>query len=119
MVSVNSKRYHPPNIGLKLIPWDRDLLTQIDDYAKDGGPGEVWLLCSFYHEPLRTWIKTNINKFAISTHTTLKFGRQALGSYLKPNCEYELHIMANTKAGGAKDHGENYMKVRPPLVRHL
>ena len=38
-----------------------------DDYAKDGGPGEVWLLCSFYREPLRTWIKTNVNKFAISS----------------------------------------------------
>ena len=23
------------------------------DYAKDGGPGVVWLMCSFYHEPLR------------------------------------------------------------------
>ena len=26
----------------------------IDDYAKDGGPGEVRLLCSFYHESLCT-----------------------------------------------------------------
>ena len=26
----------------------------IDDYAKDGGPEEVYLLCSFYHEPLST-----------------------------------------------------------------
>ena len=29
----------------------------VDNYAKDGGPGEVGLLCSFYHEHLRTWIK--------------------------------------------------------------
>ena len=28
----------------------------MDDYAKDGGLGEVWLLCSFYHEPLRSLI---------------------------------------------------------------
>ena len=28
----------------------------MDDYAKDGGPGEVWLLCSFYHESLRSLI---------------------------------------------------------------
>ena len=28
--------------------------TLIDDYAKDGGPREIQLLCSFYHEPLRT-----------------------------------------------------------------
>ena len=28
-----------------------------DDYAKDGG---VWLLCSFHHEPLHTWIVIRI-----------------------------------------------------------
>ena len=44
---------------------------------------------------------------------------QALGSYLRPTYEYELHTLPNTKVGTAKDHGENYMKVRPPLVRHL
>ena len=58
----------------------------IDDYAKDGGLGEVWILCSFYHEPLRTWIKTNVNKFAISNHAALKLGKQALKSYLKITC---------------------------------
>ena len=50
----------------------------IEDYAKNGGPGEVWLLCSFYHEHLRTWIETNVNKFAISNHTALKLGVQAI-----------------------------------------
>ena len=53
----------------------------IDDYTKDGGPGEVWLLCSFYHESLRTWIKTIVNKFAISSHTVLISGVHALRSY--------------------------------------
>ena len=24
--------------------------SEIDDYAKDGGQGEVWLVCSFYHD---------------------------------------------------------------------
>ena len=28
----------------------------IDDYEKDGGPGVPRLLCSFYHEPLRSLI---------------------------------------------------------------
>ena len=28
-------------------------------------------------------------------------------------------IVSNTKVSTAKDHGENYMKVRPPLVHHL
>ena len=41
----------------------------IDNYAKDGRPGEAWLLCSFYHEPLHTLIEGNANKFAISKHT--------------------------------------------------
>ena len=49
----------------------RKQYVAIDDYAKDVGPGEVWLLCSFYHESLRTWIKTTVNKFAISNHTAL------------------------------------------------
>ena len=30
-----------------------------------------------------------------------------------------IYIVSNTKVGAAKDHGENYMKVKPPLVRHL
>ena len=41
-------------------PWTTFLSNSVEvcinDYAKDGGPGEVWLLCSFYHEPLRALI---------------------------------------------------------------
>ena len=70
---------------------------QIDDYAKDGGPGEVWLVCSFYHKPLRTRTETNVNKFAISNHTALKLDVQALRSYLSLICEYELYILPNKK----------------------
>ena len=32
----------------------KDCGVRIDDYIKDGGPGEVRRLCSFYHEPFRT-----------------------------------------------------------------
>ena len=46
-------------------------------------------------------------------------GVHALKSYLKLICEYELHRLPNKKVSGAKDHGENHIKVRPPLVRHL
>ena len=63
-------------------------VTAIDDYAEDGGPREVWILCSFYHEPLRTWLKTNINKFAISNHIALKLAIDAPRSYLKLTFEY-------------------------------
>ena len=38
---------------------------------------------------------------------------------MKLACEYELHILPNTKVSAAKGPGEKYMKVRPPLVRHL
>ena len=69
--------------------WDTlftSLERRIDDYAKDGGPGEISVLCSFYHGTLRTSIKTNANKFAISSHTALKLSKQALESYLKIKC---------------------------------
>ena len=49
----------------------------------------------------------------------LKLGIQTLRSYFKIICEYEFHILPNRKDGAAKDHGKNYIKVRPPLVRHL
>ena len=52
-------------------------------------------------------------------HTTLILGVHALRSYLKLVCEYELHNLPNKRVSGAKDHGKNYIKVRPPLVRHL
>ena len=90
-----------------------------DDYAETGGSGEVWLLCSFYHESLRTWINTIVNKFAILNHTALILGVHAFTSYLKLICEYELHSLPNKKVSDAKDHGKNYIKVRPLLVRHL
>ena len=77
------------------------------------------LLCSFYHESLRTWIKTIVNKFAISNYTALILGVHALRSYLNPVCEYELHSLPSKKVSGAKDHGKNYIKVRLPLVSHL
>ena len=32
----------------------------IDDYTKDGGQEEVWLLCNFCNEPLRSWVKPNV-----------------------------------------------------------
>ena len=35
-------------------PKERNVHSTVDDYAKDGGPEVVWLLCSFYHEPLRS-----------------------------------------------------------------
>ena len=54
---------------------------------------------------LRTWIKTTVNKFAISNHTALILGVHALRSFLKPICEYERHMLSNRKVSCAKDYG--------------
>ena len=61
-------------------------------------------------------IKTHVNKYAISTDTALKLGIQALRSYLKMTCEYELYTLSNERVGATKGYGKNHMKVRPPLV---
>ena len=58
--------------------------------------------------------QSNVNKFAISTHTALKLSIKALKSYLNLTCEYKLHILSKTKVGPAKDHGKMYMKAKPP-----
>ena len=68
---------------------------------------------------LRTWIKTIINKFAISNHTALILGLHALKSYLRLICEYQLHSLPNKKVSSAKGHGNNYITVRPSLIRRL
>ena len=70
----------------------------IEDYAKDSGPGEVRLSCSFYHQPLCTWIETNVNKFATSNQTALKTDLHTLRSYLRLICEYELYTLSNKKS---------------------
>ena len=93
--------------------WFCPCFLELTITQKNCRPGEVWLLCSFYHEPLRTWIKTIVNKFAISNHTALISGVHALISYLKLICEYELYSLPNKKVSGAKDHGKHYIKVRP------
>ena len=49
----------------------------------------------------------------------LILGVHALRSYLKLICQYELHSLPNKNVSGAKDHGKNYIKVRPLLVSHL
>ena len=46
-------------------------------------------------------------------------GTQNLGTYMRLTCEYELHILSDTKVSPAKDHGEKYMKLRPLLTRHV
>ena len=48
----------------------------------------------------------------------LKLDVQALRYYLSLIFEYDLDVLPNKKVSTAKDHGKNYMKDRPPLVRH-
>ena len=61
--------------------------------------------CSFYHESLRILIKTNVRKFAISSHKALKLAVEAWKSYLKIACEFQLHILPNKNVSAAKDYG--------------
>ena len=81
--NVINSRSGASNNAIPACNWEKRSACTIDDYAKDGRPEEVWLLCSFYHESLRTWIKTIVNKFAISNHTALILGMYALRSYLR------------------------------------
>ena len=53
------------------------------------------LSCSFYCEPLRTWIKAIVNKFAI---LNFQLDTQALRSYLKLSYENELHVWPKYKS---------------------
>ena len=39
-----------------IFEWFAVQTVAIDNYGKDGGPGVVRLLCSFYHEDLRSLI---------------------------------------------------------------
>ena len=91
----------------------------IDDNAKDGGPEVIWQLCSFYQDPLQSLLlclvsyKPNIHRTASNGFTSLY-----------PQCE--TNLMSNYRVielplqlKSAKAHGKNYIKVKPPLVRHL
>ena len=49
----------------------------------------------------------------------LKIDLHTLRSYIMLICEYELYILANKKVSAVKDLGKNYMRERPPLVRHI
>ena len=79
-LSPNCNEFYMAKVTKKLIVLDPPteeesfyISTQLkDDYTKDGGPGEVRLLCTFYHEPLCTLIETKANVFAIANHTALK-----------------------------------------------
>ena len=42
---------------------------------------------------------------AISRRTALKLGEQALKSYLKITCEFQLHTLPNKKVSATKDCG--------------
>ena len=52
-----------------------------------------------------------VNELAILNHKASKLRIEALRSYLKLTCGYELYILQNTKVSAAKDHGKNYMEV--------
>ena len=90
-----------------------------DNYAKDGGQrwSEIYI------------VVTKIlcgRKFYVWYVTKLKFTGQLQMASLSLYPQLETNLMSNRKIielllqlKSAKTHGKNYIKVRPPLVRHL
>ena len=56
---------------------------------------DFWLQIFGFKRSLLSLLKTIVNKFAISSHTTLILGVHALRSYLKLICDHELHSLPN------------------------
>ena len=91
----------------------------IDNYAKDGGPRWSDIFVVF----------TNIlcgRNFCVWYVTKLKFTGQLQMASLSLYPQFETNLMSNQKVivlllqlKSAKAHGKNYIKVKPPLVRHL
>ena len=96
----------------------QNLACKIDDPLKMADQGRSDFSVVFIMS-LRALGLKQLLMFAISNHTTLISGVRAVRNYLKLICEYELHSLPNKKVSRAKDHGKNYIKVRPPLGRHL
>ena len=114
--TISNSRYNSLHESMLLTSETFGRAPELDYYAKDGGPGEVTLLCSFYNKPLHTSIKTNVNKLAISNHMTLNLRIQALRRYLKQACEYETHTSQHTNVSAAKDHEGQTAPVLPSLA---
>ena len=70
---------HSPTLGI---------CNAVDDYAKDGGLRVVWLVCSFYREPLRSLIVKEVNYFAIWYHIDFKVKTETQWSHLKLTGEF-------------------------------
>ena len=65
-------------------------------------------------------------KFCLWYVTELEFTEQLQMASLRLCSQFETNLMSNRKVielllqlKSAKAHGKNYIKVRPPLVRHL
>ena len=82
----------------------------MDNYAKDGGPAAVWLLCNFYHHSLPSSfiIITSINNLS-SYGYQIKIDAQL--SNLKLICDYQLYDIPGRKVKAAKDHGKKYLDI--------
>ena len=74
------------------------------------------------HKTLTRPFELTSGSFLIGRRRILVIPRnhlEALRSCLRLTYEYEFHTLPNTKVSTAKDHGESYMKIRPPLVRQV
>ena len=64
-------------------------------------------------------LQKNVNNFVICNCTSLRSITETKESNLKATGEFEFHISPNKKVSIAKDHGKNYIPIRPPLVNHF
>ena len=97
-----------------------NLMTSLPtkNYAKDGKPEAVWLLRIFYHDPFLISGKTKANDFVISN--LVNFETISTQDSLQELARaYKLCASPYRKVRCEKDHGKNYIKVRPLLPRHL
>ena len=63
-------------------------------------------------------VYSNVNN-SVNSIRSLKSITDPYESNLKVTMEFEFHISPNKKVAIARDHGKNYITVRPPLICHL
>ena len=88
--------------------------------GKDDGPGAVWPLGSFDHNPLHGPTIKNVKGFAIGKRLDLKLINGTQEYHYGISCQCKLYTSSNRKVSGGKDHGKSYIKARPLfLLYHL
>ena len=105
---------HPVDwLAIQVIPQK----VTIDHYAKDGGPEVLWHLCSFYQDPLRSYLLCLVS-YKAKIHRTASNGfTESLSSIWDQSYVKSQSYSSSFTIKEAQ--GKNYIKVKPSLVHHL